>query len=71
MRTTYDFAPLWRSTIGFDRLFDLVDAAQHGGAEDTIHPATSNVWAKTATRYLWRSRVSRRTISRSPRNRAC
>ena len=20
MRTTYDFAPLWRSTIGFDRL---------------------------------------------------
>ena len=30
MRTTYDFAPLWRSTIGFDRLFDLVDAAQHG-----------------------------------------
>jgi len=22
---TYDFAPLWRSTIGFDRLFDLLD----------------------------------------------
>jgi hypothetical protein len=20
---TYDFAPLWRSTVGFDRLFDL------------------------------------------------
>jgi molecular chaperone IbpA len=34
MRTTYDFAPLWRSTIGFDRLFDLVDAAQHSGTED-------------------------------------
>ena len=30
MRTTYDFAPLWRSTIGFDRLLDLVDAAQQG-----------------------------------------
>src|SRR6266404_4706380 len=26
---TYDFTPLWRSTIGFDRFFDLVDAAQH------------------------------------------
>src|SRR6202045_193571 len=38
MRTTYDFAPLWRSTIGFDRLFDLVDAAQHGGAEDNYPP---------------------------------
>lgn len=22
---TYDFAPLWRSTVGFDRLFDLVE----------------------------------------------
>jgi hypothetical protein len=34
MRTTCNFAPLWRSTIGFDRLLDLVDAAQHGGTED-------------------------------------
>ncbi|MBR0707965.1 Hsp20 family protein [Bradyrhizobium liaoningense] len=23
--TTYDFAPLWRSTVGFDRLFDLLE----------------------------------------------
>jgi hypothetical protein len=27
-----DFAPLWRSTIGFDRLFDLVDAVQTAAA---------------------------------------
>jgi molecular chaperone IbpA len=26
---TYDFAPLWRSTVGFDRLFDLLDQTQH------------------------------------------
>jgi molecular chaperone IbpA len=26
---TYDFAPLWRSTVGFDRLFDLLDETQH------------------------------------------
>jgi molecular chaperone IbpA len=38
MRTTYDFAPLWRSTIGFDRLFDLVDAAQQGGSDDNYPP---------------------------------
>ena len=38
MRTTYDFAPLWRSTIGFDRLFDLVDAAQQAGTEDNYPP---------------------------------
>ena len=22
---TYDFSPLWRSTVGFDRLFDLIN----------------------------------------------
>jgi molecular chaperone IbpA len=25
---TYDFSPLWRSTIGFDRIFDLLDETQ-------------------------------------------
>jgi molecular chaperone IbpA len=49
MRTTYDFAPLWRSTIGFDRLFDLVDAAQHGGAEDNYPPC--NVERLSEDRY--------------------
>ena len=29
---TYDFSPLWRSTIGFDRLFDLAEAAADLGA---------------------------------------
>jgi molecular chaperone IbpA len=38
MRTSYDFAPLWRSTIGFDRLFDLVDATQQGGNDDNYPP---------------------------------
>jgi molecular chaperone IbpA len=32
-----DFAPLWRSTIGFDRLFDLVETAQRAG-EDNYPP---------------------------------
>lgn len=35
---SYDFAPLWRSTIGFDRLFDLFDAAQRAGVEDHYPP---------------------------------
>ena len=34
---TYDFAPLWRSTIGFDRLFDLFDESQHR-TEDNYPP---------------------------------
>jgi molecular chaperone IbpA len=34
---TYDFAPLWRSTIGFDRLFDLLDETTRA-AEDNYPP---------------------------------
>ena len=50
MRTTYDFAPLWRSTIGFDRLLALVDAAQQaGGAEDNYPPC--NVERLSEDRY--------------------
>ena len=30
---TYDFAPLSRSSIGFDRLFDLLDATQRANEE--------------------------------------
>jgi molecular chaperone IbpA len=35
---TYDLNPLWRSTIGFDRFFDLVDAAQRAGSDDNYPP---------------------------------
>jgi molecular chaperone IbpA len=34
---TYDFSPLWRSTIGFDGLFDLAEIAQRAG-EDNYPP---------------------------------
>ena len=34
---TYDLNPLWRSTIGFDRLFDLLDETQHT-TEDNYPP---------------------------------
>ena len=46
---TYDLNPLWRSTIGFDRFFDLVDAAQHSGADDNYPPV--NVERLTEDRY--------------------
>jgi molecular chaperone IbpA len=38
MRTTYDFAPFWRSTVGFDRLFDLAGAAQQSAPTDDTYP---------------------------------
>jgi molecular chaperone IbpA len=34
---TYDFSPLWRSTIGFDRPFDLAESAQRA-SEDHYPP---------------------------------
>lgn len=34
---SYDFSPLWRSTIGFDRLFDLAESVQRA-AEDNYPP---------------------------------
>ena len=30
----FDFAPLWRSTIGFDRLFDLMNETQHSEVDN-------------------------------------
>jgi len=33
----YDFAPLSRSSIGFDRLFDLINESQDLGSQDN-HP---------------------------------
>ena len=38
MRTTFDFAPLWRSTIGFDHLADLVDSTLRQASEDNYPP---------------------------------
>ena len=33
----YDFSPLWRSTVGFDRMFDLLNA-QVPNVQDTYPP---------------------------------
>jgi len=35
---TYDFAPLWRSSIGFDRLFDLINDTQRLETQDNYPP---------------------------------
>jgi molecular chaperone IbpA len=38
MRTNFDFAPLWRSTIGFDHLADFVDSSLRHATEDNYPP---------------------------------
>jgi len=35
---TFDFSPLYRSAVGFDRLMNVLDAAQKNGAEDSYPP---------------------------------
>ena len=35
---TYDFTPLWRSSIGFDRLFDLINDTQRLDSQDNYPP---------------------------------
>ena len=49
----YDISPLWRSTIGFDRLFNLVHAAQHAAGDDNYPPC--NVERVSDERYRGRS----------------
>lgn len=39
MRTTdFDFSPLFRSTVGFDRMFDLLQHSMRGGADENYPP---------------------------------
>lgn len=38
MRTGFDFSPLFRSTVGFDRIFDLLDNAQRVSTIDNWPP---------------------------------
>ena len=38
MRTSFDFSPFYRSSIGFDRVFDLLESAPRGQAIDNWPP---------------------------------
>lgn len=38
MRTAFDFSPLFRSTVGFDRVFDLLDNASRVSTFDNWPP---------------------------------
>ena len=45
---TFDLAPLYRSTVGFDRLFSMLDQAVDG-ARPATRPTTSSGPARTST----------------------
>ena len=64
---TFDFAPFYRSTVGFDRLFSMLD--QVGGVESTAAPGyppyNSNVRVRTPKTSRWQSPASPVLIFRS------
>ena len=45
---TYDFAPLFRTAIGFDRLARLVDTASEAAATPAYPPTISRRRVRTA-----------------------
>jgi molecular chaperone IbpA len=47
--STYDLTPLWRSTVGFDRLFNLIDESAHWTGQDNYPPY--NIVRKTEDQY--------------------
>ena len=38
MRTEFDFGPLFRSSVGFDRMLDLLQHSMRGGSEENYPP---------------------------------
>ena len=46
---TFDLSPLYRSTVGFDRLFGLLDSAHATARRSPIRPTTSSAPARTPT----------------------
>ena len=38
MRSAFDFGPYRRSTVGFDRLFDMLENSSAGGAQENYPP---------------------------------
>ena len=43
----FDFAPLYRSTVGFDRMFSMLD--QLGGVEGSVPPIRPTISSGAAT----------------------
>lgn len=61
MRTNLDFSPLFRSSIGFDRMLNALEAASRVDTIDNWPRTTSSSPARIAIASPWRWRASRRT----------
>ena len=68
---TYDFAPLWRSSVGFDRLFDLLNDTQRLETQDNYPPYDIVRTGEETYRISSRSPGSRPRTSPSRCSRTC
>jgi hypothetical protein len=57
---TLDFAPLWRSTIGFDHLADLVDSTLRQATEDNYPPYRTRSPSRAGSPMELRGNISTR-----------
>ena len=71
MRSAFDFAPFRRSTVGFDRLFDMLEDTQPARPRKIIRRSTSSRPATTIIASSWPSPASRPRRSTSPPSRTC
>jgi hypothetical protein len=67
----FDFTPYRRTTVGFDRLFDLLERQARANAGDNYPPSTSSAGARTPTGSRWPWPGSSPRNSTSPPSRTC
>ena len=68
----FDLTPLFRSTVGFDRLDKLFEAAFRDATRDVSYPPYNIArWRRISIASPWRWPASARTTSTSPRTRTC
>ena len=65
----FDFTPYRRNTVGFDRLFELLENNGRVAQNEIIRRSISSALAKTIIRSPLRLPVSKPTRSRSPHSR--
>ena len=72
MRSSFDFSPYRRSTVGFDRLFDFLESAGRAEPADNYPPYDIEKLNDDSYRdHLWRWPASARATSTSPPARTC
>jgi hypothetical protein len=68
---TFDLSPLWQSTVGFDRLTDLMEDSVRRMGGDNYRLITSSGPVRITTKSHWLGPASRPTRSPLSPSRTC